>query len=94
VAIGLGDLQHLGGDVLGELLGQARAVGVQHLGHTLELAGGLGRAAGVVAGDQHVHVAAALGGGGDSVQGRTLEGAVVVFGNDEDGHLRSPWRRS
>jgi len=52
----------------------------------------LGCAAGVVPGDQQVHVAAAeLGEGersGDGVQRGTLQGAVFVFGNDEDRHVR------
>ncbi len=90
VAVAAGDRQHLRGDVLGELLGQARAVGVQHLGHALDLRGGLGRAGGVLAGDEHVNVAAALDGGGDGVERGALQGAVVVFGDDEAGHADAP----
>ena len=40
--------------------------------------------------DEHVHVAAHLRGGGDGVGGAGLQLRVVVLGNDEGGHLRSP----
>ena len=42
-----------------------------------------------------VHVAAAaLQRGRDGVQRGALDRGVVVFGYDEDGHVRSPWLRS
>jgi hypothetical protein len=53
------DGQHLGGHVLGQAVGQRGAVGVQHLGHAGDLRGGLRGGAGVVAGHQHMHLAAA-----------------------------------
>ena len=65
---------------------EAGGVGVDHLGHAGDLRGGLGGGGGVVAGHEHVHVTSALGGGGHGVEGRALEGGVVVFGNNECGH--------
>jgi hypothetical protein len=100
VAVAAGHGQHLGGDVLGQAVGQAGGVGVQHLGHAGDLRGGLRGGAGVVAGHQHMHVAAAGLGRGDGVEGGALDGGVVVFGNDECGHvsstllIRSLWLRS
>jgi len=44
--------------------------------------GGGGGGAAVAAGDQDVHVAAALGGRGDGVVGAAFEGCVVVFSDD------------
>jgi hypothetical protein len=76
-------------------MAQAGAVGVQHLGHAGDLRGGrCSGAAGIVAGHQHMHLAAAGQRRGDGVQRRALDGGVVVFGNDEDAMLRSPWLRS
>jgi len=59
---------------------------MQHLGHALDRSGSLGRALRVVAGDKHMHVAAALRSGRNGVEGRALEGAMVVFSDDESGH--------
>ena len=46
----------------------------------------------VVPGDQHVDVAAELGGGAHRVRGRGLERRVVVLGDDENGHGRRALR--
>ena len=52
--------EHLRGDVLGQLWARlAPSAWMQHLGHAGDLRGGLGGAGGVLAGHQHVHVAAA-----------------------------------
>jgi hypothetical protein len=40
----------------------------------------------IAAGDQHVHVAAALGGRGHGVEGAALQGGVVVFSDNECDH--------
>ena len=69
MAVVAGDGQHLGGHVLGQAVGEVLAFGMDHLGDAGDLRGGLGGFAGVVAGDQHVHVAAALGSRGDGVEG-------------------------
>ena len=90
------------GDVFGQAMGQAGGVGVQHLGDTGDLGGGLGGFGGVLAGDQHVDVATAGQRSGDGVQGGGLDGGVVVFGHHENicecghlfGSLRSLWLRS
>jgi hypothetical protein len=58
VAVAAGHGQHLGGDVLGQAVGQASASACSTLA-TPAICGGLRGGAGVVAGHQHVDVAAA-----------------------------------
>ena len=53
-----------------------------------ELRRRLGRRAAVLAGDQHMDLAADRGGGGQRLGGRVLEALVVVLGNEEGRHLR------
>ncbi|MDT4871321.1 hypothetical protein FQZ97_1064440 [compost metagenome] len=67
-------------------MGQVFGVGVDDFGDAGDLGSGCGRRACVVAGDEHVHLTPALGGGGDGVERGALDGGVVVFGNDECGH--------
>jgi hypothetical protein len=86
VAVVAGEGEDLGGEVFGEAVGEAGAVGVQDFGDAGDLGGGLGSGASVFAGNEDVHVAAAGDGGGDGVEGGALEAGVVVFGNDECGH--------
>ena len=87
MAVVLGNGQHLGSHVLGQVLGQARAVGRDHLGHAHDLGGGGGGFGGIGTGNQHVHIAAGAGERRrDGVEGRRLDGGVVVFCDDEDGH--------
>ncbi|OIQ69513.1 hypothetical protein GALL_488840 [mine drainage metagenome] len=74
---------------LGQAMGIGRILGQQHLGDAGDGGGGLGHRAGRLAGDQHMHLAQA-GGGGHGMQGGRLQGGVIVFGDDENGHLRSP----
>ncbi|MNV31888.1 hypothetical protein D3C71_1232100 [compost metagenome] len=98
VAVVAGDRQHLRCDVLGEVLGQRCAVGSDHLGHAGDLRGGLGGFGGVGTGHEDVDVATASQGCSHGVEGGRLDAGVVVFGNDECGHvrffLRSLWLRS
>ena len=70
------------------------AVGVQHLGDAGDGGCGLRGAGRVVAGDEHVNVTTTLHCRGDGVEGRTLQGAVIVFGNNENAHVRSPSLRA
>src|SRR5205814_2133979 len=86
VAVAARECDDLGRDVLRELLGQLRRIGQQYLGHAGDLARRVGCTLGVVPGHQHMDLAARLLRGGDGVEGRTLQGAMVVFGNDESGH--------
>ncbi len=86
MAVVAGDRQHLRGDVLGEVLGEARAVGRDDLGDTGDLGGGGCGFGGIGASHEHVDVATAGERGGHGVEGRRLDGGVVVFGNDECGH--------
>lgn len=92
MAIGRRQRQHLGGDVPGQALAQAWAVGDDHLDHAGDLRGGQACFGGVRAGHQDVHLAAACRGSGDGVERRGVEGEVVVFSNDEYGFLRNPGR--
>ncbi|MCY1243157.1 hypothetical protein D9M72_561610 [compost metagenome] len=98
MAVVAGDRQHLGCDVLGEVLGQRCAVGSDHLGHAGDLRGGLGGFCCVGTGHEDVDVATASQGCSHGVEGGRLDAGVVVFGNDECGHvrffLRSLWLRS
>jgi hypothetical protein len=80
----------LGCHVLGQAVLEAGGVGVDHLAHAGDLCGGVGGSASVVPGDEHVHVPSTLSGSGDGVQGRALDGGVVVFGNNECGQLSVP----
>ena len=84
--VSLGDGHHLRCQVLGHAVVQTWRVGVQHLGHAGYAGRGLGRAGGAGAGNQHMDVAAALQRRRHGVQGRALDGVVVVFGYDECGH--------
>src|SRR5690606_19496617 len=90
VAVARGQRQHLGGHVLGQPVFEAGRIGVDHLGHAGDLGRGLGGLACVVAGHQDVHVTATLGGGSDGVERGALDGGVVVFCNNECGHLFCP----
>ena len=98
MAVTTGQRDDLRRDGLGETMLEVRRVGVQHLGHARDLARRLGGFAGIVAGDENVHVGAAGGGGGDGIERGALDRLVVVFGNDECGHVRLPvrslWLRS
>ena len=76
-----------GGDVFGEAVGQAFGVGVQHLGHACDLRGSCCGGSGVVASDQNVYFATASERGGDGVERGTFDGAVVVFGNNQNCHF-------
>ncbi|MNR04342.1 hypothetical protein D3C85_1202900 [compost metagenome] len=94
VAVARRHSQHLGRHVLGQAVSQLRRVGQQHLGHASGLRGLIGHGARVGAGNQHMHIASDLGGGGDGVQGCALELGVIVFGNNQRRHVRPPSLRS
>jgi hypothetical protein len=77
------------GDVLGGLRLVLRRVAHQHLGHAGDLgAACFGRGAAAGTGHQHMDVAAELRGGGHGVERRALSDCVVVFGNNENGHVQ------
>ena len=76
-------------DRLGELVLVGRGVGQQHLLDAVELGGGIGDGFAVLAGDQHVHVAAERLGRGQRLVGRVLERLVVVLG-DRSVVIRGP----
>src|SRR5262249_4888240 len=58
----------------------------QHLGDAGNLGTRIGRALGVLAGDEQVDVAADLAGGGDGVERGRLDRRVVVLGQQQDRH--------
>ena len=60
------------------------------LGHALHPGSGIGDGPAVGAGDEDVHFPTDLRGSGNGIEGRRLEAGVVVFGNDENGHVRTP----
>jgi hypothetical protein len=81
-----GHRDHLCSDVLGQLAGERRRIGVQHAHHARHGGSRLGHRSGLVPGHQHVHRNAERGGGRDGVERCRLQGPVVVFRNDEDSH--------
>jgi len=70
-------------------MGEVLAFDVNDFGHASNLAGRLGCGFGALAGDEHMHVTAALGGGGHGVEGGGLDARVVVFGNYQCCHFCS-----
>src|SRR5262249_45246052 len=71
---------------LGEGVGEGFAFGMQHLANAREFRGGVGGGLRIVAGDEHVDVAAIGLGGGDRLGGGVVERGVGGFGENEDGH--------
>jgi hypothetical protein len=67
-------------------VGIGRVVGFHHLGDAGDLGGGRGGAIDALAGDQDMDVAADLLRRGHCVQGRGLQGRVVMLGNDQNTH--------
>src|SRR6516165_7939832 len=75
------------GDVLGEPMVVGVGIGEQHLASPGDRGGGLRHRATVLAGDQYVDVLAGdFLGGGNGVEGRWLQRAVVVLGDDQSSH--------
>jgi hypothetical protein len=68
----------------------SRSVGFrqQHLAHAGELGSGIGRALGVLAGDEDIDVAADLRCRAQRLGGLVGKGCVVVLGNEKNGHCR------
>ena len=66
--------------LLGQPVLQMRGIGDQHLADARQLGSGFGGGLAVVAGDEHVNVAAELLGRGDGLAGRGLQCAVGVLG--------------
>lgn len=91
VRVTLRDRNHERSHVLREEFAQLRRVGVQYFRHALDLCRRLRCSAGIAARDENVDFAADLPCRGDRVARRNLEGAVIVLGNNEDRHVRSPW---
>ena len=65
---------------------ESSAVGMDHFGHTGDLRGGSSGGARIAAGNQYVYITTRLGGSSHGVQGGTLDGCVVVFGDNKSGH--------
>ena len=66
------------------------AVGQQHLGDAIELGRRFGDRARTLARHQHMHVGAERFGGGERLVGGILERLVVVLGDEECCHDRTP----
>ena len=94
MAVGRRQRDDLRCDVFRESMLEARRVDVQDLGNTGDLAGRIGRALRVVSGNENVHLAVGLRCSRDGVERGGLDAGVVVFSDDESGHVRSPWLRS
>ena len=73
-------------DGFGEGVRERFAFGVEHLADAGDLRGGVGGGPGVVAGDEHVDVAAEGLRGGDRLRGDVVERVVGVFSENQNGH--------
>jgi hypothetical protein len=84
------------GEGFGEIVLVGGPFGDQHFLHALQFRGCLRRGLGARAAtcDQHMHVAAELGGRCQRLVGHVLQGFVVVFGNQQRRHIREPRLRS
>ena len=90
----LGEPDHQWRQVLGQAMAQRGSIGDQHAGDTGNPAGGLGGLGAAVAGDQHIDHSAELERGAECGQGGELDRGAIMFGDDENGHVRSPALRS
>ena len=86
VAVMGSDGQHLRGQVFGQAVGQAVAVGMDHFAHAHNLSGGGGGSSSVVAGHQHMHLTATGQRCGHGVQSSAFDRGVVVFCNNQCTH--------
>ena len=80
--ISAGHANDLRGHVFSQAVGEVLAFDVDDLGNAGYFGGSLGGGLGVVARDEHMHVAAALAGSGHGVEGGGPDARVVVFCND------------
>ena len=88
--IAAGERDDQRGERLGEHVLVEGGVGEQHLLDAVELGGGIRHRLAVLAGDQHMHVAAERLGRGERLGGRVLERLVIVLGDEKRGHLEHP----
>ena len=72
--------------VAGNRMCELFAFDVDDFGNPGNFGGSFGSGLGVVARDEHMHVAAALAGSGDGVEGSGPDARVVVFCNYKRGH--------
>ena len=79
-----------GSDFLGELMGELRGIGIEHLGRAIELGGGLGHRLAVGTGHQHVDVLAQRPGGGHGLGDGRRQRLVVVLRQQKSGHDNAP----
>ena len=92
--VGGGERDDQRGQRLGELMRVGGAVGEQHLGDAVELGGGLGDGAAVLAGDEHVHLAAERLGGGERLGGRRRLRCLLSCSARRSVVIRAPPLRS
>ena len=67
-----------------------RRVRQQHLGDAIELRSRVGHTLRAGASNQHLHVAAHLPGSRERLVGRVFQGLVVVLGEQQGCHYRTP----
>ena len=90
MAVTRGHCQHLSSHVFGQAIGQGGTIGQKHFAHTGNLGSSSSSSRCVVAGHQHMHLAAQSGSRGHGVEGGRFDGNVVVFSNHERCHGVSP----
>ena len=86
VAVGRRKLDDQRGDVFRQPVGVGRIFRLQHLGHALQRGSSLGGLAGILAGDQHVHVGVELRRGGDGIGDIGADSLAVMRGDNENRH--------
>ena len=86
MTVALGQLNHQRGDIFRQAMAVDLGVGGKHLGHAVNLCGGLGGRGAVVAGDQDMDVTTKGLPSGDRVVGAGVQGAVLVVCENKDAH--------
>jgi hypothetical protein len=80
------------GQVLGQRMRIVRRIGDPHAFYAGDACGLFGHCRALRSGDKHMNVVAKTRSGGDGVQRRSLQRLIVVFRNNEYGHVSLPVR--
>ncbi len=89
MVVAIGHAEDQVGERLGQAVGVMRALDVDHLRDAVEGGGFGGGIGAIMAGDEHVDVAAHRLRRGDGLCGGVVQMRIVVLGKDQDSHVRS-----